>query len=158
MLQKPRRGWWFLPGGKLEPTELWPEAASREVREETGLNVCGLHLRGVFLLTILGEPHHPPTMRTIVQFSADYADGAMFEHTREGILRIVSEQELSELPMDLGDKRMLKHTLRAISERDSQVAFGRFTYTPEHHLLDWSILPEGMLAQTQANAWEENHP
>lgn len=142
----------------MEPTELWPEAAQREVREETGLNVYGLHLRGVFLLNVLAEPNHEPIVRTIVQFSAAYADGVMFDQTREGILRVVSEQELNDLPMDLGDKRMLKHTLRAVSERNSQVAFGRFTYTPEHHLLDWSILPAGMLAQTQGNAWEENHP
>ncbi len=35
----PRKGYWSLPGGKIEPGETAAEAAAREILEETGLDV-----------------------------------------------------------------------------------------------------------------------
>jgi len=37
-----RRGFWDLPKGKLDPGELIPECAVREVKEETGIQVLVL--------------------------------------------------------------------------------------------------------------------
>ncbi|MEK0414552.1 MAG: hypothetical protein RL070_2040 [Bacteroidota bacterium] len=37
-----RRGFWDLPKGKLDPGELIPECAVREVQEETGLQTISL--------------------------------------------------------------------------------------------------------------------
>ncbi|MFQ6009494.1 MAG: NUDIX domain-containing protein, partial [Candidatus Zixiibacteriota bacterium] len=42
------RGLWGLPGGKIEPGESISEAAMREVKEETGLNVRTERLLGVY--------------------------------------------------------------------------------------------------------------
>ena len=36
---EPSRGMWSIPGGRIEPGESAAEAAAREVREETGLDV-----------------------------------------------------------------------------------------------------------------------
>ena len=40
----PRKGYWSLPGGKIEPGETAAAAAAREIKEETGLDVT---LRGL---------------------------------------------------------------------------------------------------------------
>jgi 8-oxo-dGTP diphosphatase len=37
--RQPSRGLWSVPGGRVEPGESGPEAARREVLEETGLDV-----------------------------------------------------------------------------------------------------------------------
>lgn len=39
---EPFRGFWTLPGGRLEPDETIEQCAAREVREELGLVVAGL--------------------------------------------------------------------------------------------------------------------
>lgn len=157
MLQKPRRGWWFLPGGKVEETETWLEAARREVLEETGLSVDEVSLRGIYLLHLLPGEDKPGISRTIVQFSAASVAGQLLQDTREGILQVIPVNELDNLPMDAGDLKMLKRTLQSIADGDSDVVFGKFTYTSNHHLLSWSIQPTTVLAGTGPGVWEEHH-
>ncbi|MDP9568874.1 UNVERIFIED_ORG: ADP-ribose pyrophosphatase YjhB (NUDIX family) [Kosakonia oryzae] len=48
LLQLRRDGTWGLPGGLLEPGESLEETATREVKEETNLEVRNLALLGVF--------------------------------------------------------------------------------------------------------------
>lgn len=157
MLQKPRRGWWFLPGGKVEETETWIEAARREVFEETGLRVEEVRLRGIYLLRIAAGVDKPAIARTIVQFSAGYAHGTLLEDSREGMLQVIRLDELETLPMDPGDQMMLNRTLQAIDDHDTEVYFGKFTYTPEHSLITWSIGPTTAMATAGPAIWEEHH-
>lgn len=48
MLKRSDSGCWGLPGGATEPGELVEDAAIRETREESGVNVGEMSLFGVF--------------------------------------------------------------------------------------------------------------
>jgi 8-oxo-dGTP diphosphatase len=47
VIHRARYNDWSLPKGKLEPGETWPEAARREVAEETGYSVTFEEFAGV---------------------------------------------------------------------------------------------------------------
>lgn len=52
LLQKPRRGWWVAPGGKMESGESVRDSVIREYREETGIYILNPQLKGVFTFII----------------------------------------------------------------------------------------------------------
>jgi 8-oxo-dGTP diphosphatase len=140
MLRKPRRGWWVLPGGKVEADELWPEAAKREMYEEAGLIVTDVQLRGIYWLFIEGSDH-AVTRRMIAQFSAKHAEGALLEQCKEGQLGVIPHEHVETLSMDPGDKLMLEQTWNSVMRQDSAIAYGKFKYRSDLTLSDWSIAP-----------------
>jgi 8-oxo-dGTP diphosphatase len=58
----PFKGRWALPGGFIEPEENLEQAARRELREETGINVPRGRLSQ---LAAYGDPHRDPRGRTV---------------------------------------------------------------------------------------------
>ena len=55
LIHRPRYGDWSLPKGKLEPGETWLEAATREVREETGCDVRVTGFAGTVSYVVKGR-------------------------------------------------------------------------------------------------------
>jgi 8-oxo-dGTP diphosphatase len=58
--EEPFRGRWALPGGFIRPDETLDQAATRELREETGLRERSLEQLGAY-----GDPDRDPRMRIV---------------------------------------------------------------------------------------------
>ena len=102
--QDENAGKWIGIGGHLEPGESPEECVLREIREETGLTVTGLRLRGVitFILPDWGdELTFLYTARTAEEVPSEYLDGP------EGILRWVPICEVERLNLWEGDRVFL---------------------------------------------------
>lgn len=138
MIQKPRRGWWYLPGGKVDAGETWLGAAQREIREETGLSTLGMRLSGIHLVCEQVADGTLVDLRTIVQFTAARVEGELALHSREGKIAVVSIDQLNGLPMNDGDRKMIQYTLNNMGQ-EKQLFFGKFIYNSAEELLDWSI-------------------
>ena len=101
LIKKPADRWgnperWLGLGDKVEPGEGIHSSAIREVREESGLVVASLTLRGTF--TYILEKR----AGTLYIFAATEFEGELLKHTREGILRWHRIRELPTLE-DLAD-------------------------------------------------------
>jgi 8-oxo-dGTP diphosphatase len=71
---------WVFPGGKIEDGETSEEACTREVYEETGLNVS--------VIGLIGERVHPNTGVKIFYYLCQYESGE---------IRILDENEILEI-------------------------------------------------------------
>lgn len=90
----PAAGLWSLPGGRIEPGETAAEAAAREVREETGLEV----LVGPVLITaVVGDGAF-----RVQDFAATVVGGELRAGDDATDARWVDEAELAGLPLTPG--------------------------------------------------------
>lgn len=88
----PARGRWSLPGGRVESGERAADAAAREVREETGLQVEVASFLG-FLEHIHGDHHI-----VILDFLAAVVGGQLAAGDDADAVAWVTRHELDALP------------------------------------------------------------
>lgn len=129
LLQKPRRGWFVAPGGKMESGESIYEAAVREFHEETNVTPHAVHLKGIYTM-VIKEDDRMIDEWMLYTFVAKDVEGTPFEETREGKLGWYDIEQLHELPMAEGDR---KNLLFAVKEAGIQ--YGTFEYTADFELL-----------------------
>lgn len=133
LLQKPRRGWYVAPGGKMESGESIYEAAIREFQEETNVTPRNVHLKGVYTMIIKnGEQVVDEWM--LYTFIANGIEGTPYEETREGKLAWHPIESLQTLPMAQGDRTNL---LFAANQKGVQ--YGTFEYTEDFELISERI-------------------
>lgn len=133
LLQKPRRGWYVAPGGKMESGESIYEAAIREFQEETNTTPENVRLKGVYTMVIKRQEEVVDEWM-LYTFVATGITGIPFEETREGTLAWHPTEQLAHLPMAEGDRTNL---LFAVAQEGIQ--YGTFEYTEEFELLSEKI-------------------
>ena len=133
LLQKPRRGWFVAPGGKMEIGESIYESAVREFQEETNLTPKDVHLKGTYTMVIKnGDLVVDEWM--LYTFIARDVEGTPFVETREGKLGWYPIESIKELPMAAGDRTNL---LFAALNKGMQ--YGTFEYTEDFELISEKI-------------------
>lgn len=135
LLKKPSRGWYAIPGGKMEQGETIKEAAVREFKEETALNVRTPALAGVFTFSIFDKEIAVQEWMMFTFISHAY-DGKLAEYCHEGELEWVPIEEISKLPMAAGDLKIFEHILAS-----KAMLYGSFSYTTEYELLNVRLDP-----------------
>lgn len=102
LLQKPRRGWWVAPGGKMESGESVRDSVIREYREETGIYILNPQLKGVFTF-IIKEQEQIVSEWMMFTFVADSYTGRNVAESEEGVLKWHDVKDIHSLPMAPGD-------------------------------------------------------
>lgn len=135
LLQKPRRGWFVAPGGKMEPGESVKDACVREFREETGIYIKDPKIKGIFTF-IMKEGNQVQSEWMMFTFVASEFDGQLIESSDEGDLSWQKIADLKNLPMAEGDYHILDYMVHG-----SGLIYGTFTYTPDFELLSYRLDP-----------------
>ena len=135
LLQKPRRGWWVAPGGKMEPGESVRDSCIREFREETGIYLKNPGIKGIFTF-IMKDGDRVLSEWMMFTFYATEADGINLEESEEGKLAWHEFDDLKNLPMAEGDYHILDYMVQG-----QGIIYGTFTYTPDFKLIQYRLDP-----------------
>ena len=92
--REPAAGLWSLPGGRIEPGESAAEAAAREVREETGLDV---EVGRVLIEAVIGDG-----LYRVRDFAATVTGGTLQAGDDAVDVRWVDIAELPSTPLSPG--------------------------------------------------------
>lgn len=108
-------------GGKIERGESVSDGIRREIREETGLLVTSMNLRGTIIWTDFG-PNKEDWIAFI--FIVDGFEGTPFESNDEGALSWIDIDKLDSLPMWKGDRLFLP----LVFDDDPRPFYGHMRY------------------------------
>jgi 8-oxo-dGTP diphosphatase len=95
----PIQGQWSIPGGVLELGEFVSEAAKREVREETGLEVEPGELLGVFDRVLRDSDKRVQYHYVLIDLLCKYVGGELLAASDAAEVRWFTLEELPELSL-----------------------------------------------------------
>lgn len=111
----PRKGYWSLPGGKIEPGETAANAARREILEETGLHV---QLKGLLDVhdVINTDPDGNVDLHYVIcVFYGVCGDGVPCAATDISDARFVTLNELADYRLTGGAIRLIEEAHRRLT-------------------------------------------
>lgn len=135
LLKKPRRGWYAIPGGKMEQGESIKEAVVREYREETELHLHDPELAGAFTFSIYKDDSVVQEWMMFTFVCLQY-EGKLTAFCKEGELEWIPLHEIKNLPMAAGDRKIFAHVLSS-----KAMLYGTFSYTEDYELIDSYLDP-----------------
>lgn len=135
LLQKPRRGWWVAPGGKMEPGESVKDSCIREFREETGIYLKNPQLKGVFTM-IMQDKDQLLNDWMMFTFLATDSEGTLLAESSEGKLEWQALDKINQLPMAKGDHHIIDYMVHG-----KGIIYGTFTYTKDFELVSYRLDP-----------------
>ena len=104
----PSKGLWAIPGGCLELGETLPEAAEREIKEETGINIQAKHPVYTFDIIYRDDEGNVQWHYVVVDFLADYISGEPKGADDAVDARWLAWEELKEMPVSQNTLKVLK--------------------------------------------------
>lgn len=130
LLKKPRRGWYAIPGGKMEHGETVKESVEREYWEETNLQIVDPQLIGIFSFFIYSDKREFITEWMMFTFKSEAYTGTLASYCEEGDLEWVHKKKIKKLPMAEGDLSIFEHVLSS-----DRILYGTFSYTEDYKLI-----------------------
>jgi 8-oxo-dGTP diphosphatase len=110
--QPPGKGFWAIPGGRLELGETLKEAAEREVREETGVIIRAGNPVYTFELIEHDDQGRIRFHYVIVDLLADYISGSPHARSDACEARWISPRELDELSVTKSTRAFLRERIK----------------------------------------------
>ncbi len=138
LLQKPKRGWWVAPGGKVEEGESIGEAVQREFQEETGLSLKNPLLKGVFSIIIEENNKIIDEWMLFTYYAKEY-EGELITFSPEGIVSWHKTKDVNNLPMAAGDQKIFAQLINGEEQVKLFPLTGKFYYTPEYQLISYQF-------------------
>ncbi len=133
LLQKPRRNWWASPGGKMELGENIREAAVREYKEETDIQVKNPELKAVSTI-VIQEGDEVVSEWMMFTFYGSEFEGKNPDTCPEGILKWHKKDEVSKLAMAPGDHYLVDHLMNGTG-----MMYCTFYYSPDFKLISYRL-------------------
>lgn len=133
LLKKPRRGWYAIPGGKMEQGESIKESVTREFREETDLELENPKLASVFTFTIYNDTSMVQEWMMFT-FVCKVYSGELTAYCSEGELEWIPFEAIGNIPMAEGDRKIFHHVLST-----DELLYGSFVYTENYDLIEYHL-------------------